>query len=407
MRCNESVAVIFIDLDDFKKVNDTMGHETGDKLLIQAAERLTNSLRSGDTIGRLGGDEFIVVLRGIHESAEAQPIAEYLLRQFRNSFLINDREITLTLSIGIAVYPDDGDNASDLLRNSDAAMYHAKEQGRNTYSFFTTEMNAGVVRRLALEEQMHGSIERGEFKVYFQPQVEISSGHVMGAEALLRWHNPALGTVLPLEFINVAEQTGFILPLGRFVITEALSQAAQWIADIHADFQISINLSPRQFRDIELVEFISSSLEQFGVQGNNLEMEITEGVLMSGHSSVDSILSSLNQLGIGISMDDFGTGYSSLSYLRRYPFNMLKIDKSFVDGIDVDSADRKLIAAAIAMAHGLGLKVIAEGVETADQLSHLRDLGCEYAQGHLFSKALPATEISKFLSDSKTFKSLS
>jgi diguanylate cyclase (GGDEF)-like protein/PAS domain S-box-containing protein len=400
-RSDELIAVLFIDLDDFKKVNDTMGHETGDKLLIEAAERLKHSVRVGDTVGRLGGDEFIVLLSGIKNNAETQPIVENLLNRFRNSFMIDNRELTLTTSIGIAVFPEDGSNSSDILRNSDAAMYHAKEQGRNTYSYYTQAMNDSVARRLALEEQMHGSIERSEFEVYFQPQIEITSGKIIGTEALLRWHNHALGSISPSEFIPIAEQTGFIVFLGRFIIAEAISKTFHWQQDVNRDFRIAINLSPRQFRDSELVPYIKNTLEQWPIRGENLELEITEGVLLNGHGSIDNALSELNMIGVGIAMDDFGTGYSSLSYLRRYPFDVIKIDKSFVEDITVDRADQELISAAIAMAHSLNLKVVAEGVETEAQLDLLKKLKCDYAQGYLLGKPLPANEITKLLVNEK------
>jgi len=400
-RSDELIAVLFIDLDDFKKVNDTLGHETGDKLLIEAADRLKHSVRVGDTVGRLGGDEFIVLLPSIKNNAEAKPIVENLLNRFRNSFMIDNRELTLTTSIGIAVFPDDGSNPSDILRNSDAAMYHAKDHGRNTYSYYTQAMNDSVARRLTLEEQMHGSVERGEFEVYFQPQIDMTSGRIIGTEALLRWHNPALGSISPYEFIPVAEQTGFIISLGRFVIAEALSKTSEWQQDFKRDFRIAINLSPRQFRDSELVPYIKNALQESSITGQHLELEITEGMLMSSQSSIDKALSELNRMGVGIAMDDFGTGYSSLSYLRSYPFDVLKIDKSFVMDITVDKADRELITAAIAMAHGLNLKVVAEGVETQEQLDILKRLKCDYAQGYLFGKPLPATEITTLLANEK------
>jgi len=389
-RNNEKVAVLFLDLDDFKKINDTLGHETGDELLIEAAKRLYSVIRSGDTVGRLGGDEFIVLLGGLPNAADAQPIAENLLNRFRDAFRINGRELILTASIGIAVFPEDGNRASELLRNADSAMYHSKEQGRNTYSYFTDAMNLDVSRRLALEEQIHGALDRDEFSVFYQPQIDISSGRIMGAEALLRWHNPALGDVSPKEFIPIAEQTGLILPLGQFVLNEALGKTAQWQQDLDAKFSIAINLSPRQFRDPELVSFIDKTMQQFHISGDSLELEITEGVLMSGHGYIDTALAALNNLGVSIAMDDFGTGYSSLSYLRRYPFDVLKIDQSFVRDIAVDPADRELIHATVAMAHSLKLKVVAEGVETEEQLAFLKKLGCDYAQGYLFSKPVTA-----------------
>ena len=396
-RNDEKVAVLFLDLDDFKKVNDTLGHETGDNLLIDSAQRLRSVVRSGDTVGRLGGDEFIVLLGGLAEASAAQPIVENLLDRFRDAFRIDGRELMMTISIGIAVYPSDGDNASQLLRNADSAMYHSKELGRNTYSYFTNAMNEGVLRRLALEEQMHGALERGEFSVLYQPQIDISSNRIMGAEALLRWTNPALGPVLPTEFIPIAEQNGLIVPLGDYVLKKALSKTSRWQKDYDAEFRIAVNLSPRQFRSPELVNNIKQSLENSGVAPRYLELEITEGVLLSSHTYIDEALEELNQLGISLSMDDFGTGYSSLSYLRNYPFDVLKIDRSFISDIRKNSADRELINAAISMAHSLNLKVVAEGVETKEQLESLKELGCDYAQGFLFSKPVSDIELTKLL----------
>ena len=398
-RSEHLVAVLFVDLDDFKKVNDSMGHEMGDKLLIKASERFKESIRAGDTIGRLGGDEFIILLPGIKHSMEVQAVAENLLNRFRTPFLIDNREFTLTLSIGIAVFPEDGSNPSDILRNSDTAMYHAKEHGRNTYFYYAEHMNESVARRLAIEEQMHGAIERGEFTVHYQPQVELISGEISAAEALLRWDNPALGGVSPFEFIPIAEQTGFIMTLGRFVMGEALRQTRQWQKDINPEFKISVNLSPNQFRDAELVEFIKQSLKDYELQGRSLELEITEGVLMNGHRSVDKALAKLSKLGVSIALDDFGTGYASLSYLRRYPFEVLKVDKSFVKDIDVDPADKELITAAIAMAHGMNLQVVAEGVETQRQLDLLMELGCDFAQGFFLGRPMRAAALSELLTN--------
>lgn len=398
-RNQEMVAVLFLDLDDFKKINDTLGHDMGDKLLKEAAARLQSVLRSGDTVGRLGGDEFIILLGGITQATAAQPVAEALLSKFTDAFKIDNRELVLTASIGISIYPDDGDNLSELLRNADSAMYHSKERGRNTYSYFTDKMNEGVSRRLLLEEQMHGALNRGEFTLCYQPQVEIISGRIVGAEALLRWNNPVLGEVSPLEFIPIAEQTGMIVPIGRFVLTEALATATEWNRKPQARFKIGVNLSPRQFRDPNLVTFIEESIHKSGIAATELELEITEGVLMSGHAYVDHALAVLNNLGVSIAMDDFGTGYSSLSYLRSYPFDVLKIDREFIHDITDDPADRELVNATIAMAHGLGLKVIAEGVETEEQLQHLSAQGCDYAQGYLFSRPIPQKEMTALLED--------
>ena len=400
-RTNDSVAVLFLDLDDFKKINDTLGHETGDKLLVEAAERLNSVVRDGDTVGRLGGDEFIVLLGGLKSADAARPIAEHLLDRFRNAFKVDGRELMLTISLGIAIYPEDGDNASELLRNADAAMYHSKDLGRNTYSYFTNAMNRDVSRRLALEEQLHGALERGEFTVCYQPQVEISSGKVVGAEALLRWHNPALGDVSPDEFIPITEQNGLIVPIGQFVLTEALTMSAQWHQEYDANFRMSVNISPRQFRDPELVHFIEKAVKQSGVPGEYLELEITEGVLMSAHSYIDDVLNDLNNLGVSIAMDDFGTGYSSLSYLRSYPFDALKIDRSFISDINEDRANRELISAAIAMAHSLNLTVVVEGVERDEQFSYLKELACDYAQGFLLGRPMVAEKMTGLLESLK------
>jgi len=396
-RKNELVAVLFLDLDDFKKVNDTLGHETGDKLLIEAAERLLSVVRTGDTVGRLGGDEFIILLAELTNATDALPVVDNLIKQFRNAFEIDGRELIMTASIGISIFPGDGDNASELLRNADSAMYHAKELGRNAYSYFTDAMNKEVSRRLALEEQMHGALGRGEFKVFFQPQIDIDSGMINGAEALLRWSNPVLGDVYPDEFIPISEQTGLIISLGQFVLREALEMTAQWQAKFSPRFHLAVNLSPCQFRDANLVEFIKETLLQFKVPSESLELEITEGVLMSGHSYIDEALTGINNLGVGIALDDFGTGYSSLSYLRNYPFDTLKIDRSFINDISVNMPDRELVNATIAMAHALGLKVVAEGVETEAQLAHLAKQSCETAQGYLFSKPVPSMEITVML----------
>lgn len=393
----ELVAVLFLDLDDFKKINDILGHDTGDTLLNEAALRLQEGVRSGDTVGRLGGDEFIVLLGGLVDAADARPVAETLLQQFRDAFRIGDREMILTVSIGISLYPNDGDNPLELLRKADSAMYHSKGQGRNTYSFFTAQMNMDLSRRLLLEEQMHGALDRSEFSLCFQPIVNLKNAMIIGVEALLRWHNPTLGEIAPMEFIPIAEQTGLIVPIGEFVLTESLNILAKWQRQLGRPFSMAVNLSPRQFRDPKLVPFIEQTLQQTGCMRASLELEITEGVLMTGHSYIHEALTALSNLGVSIAMDDFGTGYSSLSYLRNFPFNVLKIDREFVNEISSDHANRELVNATIAMAHCLGLKVIAEGVETEEQLALLTAQQCDFGQGFLFSKPSAAAEITQML----------
>ncbi|PCI57826.1 MAG: GGDEF domain-containing protein [Gammaproteobacteria bacterium] len=395
-RNNEKTAVLFLDLDDFKKVNDSLGHEVGDKLLIESAIRLKNIVRKDDTVGRLGGDEFIIILRSLTYDHNALFVAENLLRSFRNPFKIDGRELILTLSIGIAMFPENGKNSSELLRNADTAMYKAKSLGRNTYSFFTKEMNVNMLRRLEVEEQMHGALERGEFEVYYQPQIDAINKKIIGAEALLRWYNPALGNVTPDEFIPIAEHTGLIVPIGQFVLKQALSFLNIWQTEQQTSLRIAVNLSPRQFRDTELLNFIETSLTKANITADKLELEITEGVLMIGQAYIDNALMKLHELGVKLSMDDFGTGYSSLSYLRQYAFDILKIDRSFINGITSNKADCDLVKATIAMAHSLGLKVVAEGVETKEQFELLNQLECDYLQGYYFSKAITMKQLLDF-----------
>jgi len=392
-RNQQLVTLLFLDLDDFKKINDSLGHEVGDLLLIEAAKRLKRVVRSVDTVGRLGGDEFIIVLRGLNSPKEAHPIVENLLNQFREMFIIQNRELMLTATIGVALFPNDANNASDLLRKADSAMYDAKSRGRNTYSYYTEQMNQCAQRRLAIEAQIHGALSRQEFSVFYQAKIDIESSKIIGAEALLRWNNPALGNVPPDEFIPIAEQTGNIIGLGKFVLEQAMLQAAVWQRSISKDIHVAVNLSPRQFRDPQLLDFIKHCLTTYDILPEKLELEITEGVLLSGHNHVEQLLNDISALGIKMAMDDFGTGYSSLSYLRTYPFDVLKIDKSFINEIDSKTKSNALIDAIISMSHALNLQVVAEGIETAQQFKHLKGLGCDIGQGYLFSKPISADDM--------------
>lgn len=400
-RSGDKTAVLFLDLDDFKKINDSLGHEFGDKVLIESANRLSQTLREGDTVGRLGGDEFIVLLRGITQYHDALVVAENLLNAFRDPLNIDKREIVLTLSIGVAISPENGNSASDLLRNADTAMYQAKDLGRNTYSFFSEKMNDMMLRRFAIEKQMHGALERNEFELYYQPQFDVKTRKISGGEALLRWHNEELGNVRPDEFIPLAEHTGLIVPIGRFVIKQALNFLREWQSVEDQNYTMAVNLSPRQFRDKELLTVIKQALSDTKVNAENIELEITEGVLMSGQSHIHDALVEINELGIKLSMDDFGTGYSSLSYLRQYTFDVLKIDRSFINGIPHNKADCELVNAIIAMSHSLGLHVVAEGVETKEQLTLLDGLGCDLVQGFYFSKPLPAKQFLDYFTQYK------
>lgn len=406
-RDNCKVAILFLDLDGFKRVNDSLGHETGDRLLIQAAGRLQSAVRDGDSICRLGGDEFVVLLRNLSELSDLRTIASGLISQFRQPFKLDDRELVVTTSIGIALYPNDGLTPTELLRNADTAMYHSKEQGRNVFNFFTTEMNLNISRSLEVEEQLHGAQERHEFSVFYQPVIDLKNNRIVAAEALLRWNNPVLGKVSPDEFIPIAEQTGVILGIGRYVLQQAVANAVDWREMLGHDFKIAINLSPRQFRDAMLVDYVKDLLRERGLKADSLVLEITEGVLMSGQRDIDEAVARLHKANIHLAMDDFGTGYSSLSYLRKYPFDVLKVDWSFVNDLTDDPADCELVNASIMMAHGMGLEVVAEGVETEGQLSLLRDMQCEYAQGYLFSKPINEDEFTNLLRDSSVIGSIS
>lgn len=396
-RYHHHVAVLFLDLDDFKKINDSLGHEAGDKLLIEAAKRLSNVVRSGDTVGRLGGDEFIILLGNLRHRVDTASVIENIISNFRNTFYIDNRELMVTTSIGVALYPNDGTTESELLRNADSAMYHSKEHGRNTFTYYTADMNRLISSQLAMEEQMHGALERNEFEIYYQPKIDISNGKVVGAEALLRWDNPVLGYVSPADFIPIAERSGLIIEIGEFVLIESLKETSKYLHKLDEQFKIAVNLSPRQFRNTKLISFIESTIQQSGITANHVELEITEGVLMSGLSYIDTALTNLSNLNISIAMDDFGTGYSSLSYLRNYPFNVVKIDRSFINDMTHDNADKELTKAAIDMAHAMKMKVVAEGIETDAQLKILKEIGCDYGQGYFLGKPMPADKFLEFI----------
>lgn len=397
--CRESVssAVMLLDLDDFKKINDHLGHEVGDRVLLQAANRLKEVIPQRGILGRFDGDEFIVALPEIKDQAEIERIADLFLKQFRHPFVLAEREFLLTVSIGIAICPRNGVTSQALVQYADTAMRRAKKDGRNAYRLFSEDLNESLSRRLALEEQMQDALEKEEFSLHYQPVIDLDKQCVVGAEALLRWNNPMLGNVSPEEFIPVAERTGLIVPIGQFVLNIALQKAAEWRKHSHSSFQIAVNISPLQFRDLKLASFIARTLEQYDLPGSCLQLELTEGVLMDSSAAVEDSLSMFHKLNVGLSMDDFGTGYSSLSYLRRYPFDILKIDRSFITEIATNPGDRELVSATISMAHRMGLKVVAEGVETEEQLAYLKQEQCDLIQGYYYSKPLVADYFDYFL----------
>jgi len=383
------VAVLFIDLDRFKVINDTLGHDSGDELLKVVARRLSEAVRPGDTVARYGGDEFVIVLANVAHIDDVTRVVNKILGWLSPAITIGGRELFVTPSIGITLYPFDDATSDELLRNADSAMFDAKEQGGNCFRFYTAEMNARAERRLTLETGLRHALERGEFLLHYQPQVDIASGAILGAEALIRWQHPDWGLVSPAEFIPLAEETGLILPIGEWVLNEACSQARRWHDAGHVDLRIAVNLSGRQLSQKNLVDIVAATLARCAVAHGMLELEITESLLMQDLEQIAGTLEALVALGVSVSMDDFGTGYSSLSYLKRLPIDVLKIDQSFVRDISSDPDDAAIVQAIIAMAHSLGIKVMAEGVETAEQLAFLRQHRCDGMQGYYFSRPLP------------------
>jgi diguanylate cyclase (GGDEF)-like protein/PAS domain S-box-containing protein len=397
-RRQRKVAVMFVDLDRFKMINDTLGHDAGDSLLKMAAERLTRSVRANDTVARLGGDEFMVVLKDLPEVEDVPLVANKILASFSRSFVIDGHELFVTPSIGISISPDDGTDAKTLLKHADSAMYHAKDSGRNRFEFFAAEMNAKIGKRLALDTALRVALERGEFLLHYQPQVDLRTGHIMGAEALVRWNHPERGLIPPDEFIPLTEETGMIVPLGEWVLRTACRQLKQWHAAGFADCRMAVNLSARQFRDHNIGDMVQRVLTETELEPKFLELEITESLLLKSNiSGMDLILAELRKQGLSLSMDDFGIGYSSLSYLHRYPFTILKIDRSFVRDISAGSNAAAIVRAVIAMAHNLGMKVVAEGVEMDAQLSFLTEHNCDAMQGFLFSKPVTADAFEQLL----------
>lgn len=396
-RDGKSVALMFIDLDRFKAINDTLGHAAGDRLLVSVAERLRACVREADTIARLGGDEFTVILENVTNVEGVAVVAQKILNAMARPFLLHGRELFVTPSIGITVYPRDDAQVDGLLRNADSAMYKAKEQGRNTYQFYRAEMSARSLERLELESKLRMALERGEFVLHYQPKVEVRSGRIIGVEALVRWRRREEGLIPPGKFIPIAEETGLIVPIGEWVLREAAAQLKRWRQAGCRDLTMAVNLSPRQFRQQNLAAVIADAVDGARLDPQALEFEITETVLMEDTHASSATLAAMKDKGVKISVDDFGTGYSSLNYLKRFPIDTLKIDQSFVRDITSDADDAAIASAIIALAHSLRLQVIAEGVETAGQLEFLRERGCDQAQGFLFSRPLPAEDLTPVL----------
>jgi diguanylate cyclase (GGDEF)-like protein/PAS domain S-box-containing protein len=391
------VALLLVDLDRFKTINDTLGHPVGDRLLVEVAKRIAGAVRGEDTLVRFGGDEFVILLPGLSRELDAAQLASNVSELFVQPFMIDGRELHTASSIGISLYPRDGSDPETLLKNADIAMYHAKAQGGNSFQFYAEEMNRSATEHLALENLLRQALGRDEFELHYQAQICLADQRLIGFEALIRWRHPAQGLVAPLVFIPMAEETGLINRIGEWVLSEACRQAQAWQDAGGPALRMAINLSPRQFRQRDLVDQVCRALAASLFEPSLLELEITEGAVMDSPEKAIVLLRRLREMGVRLALDDFGTGYSSLAYLKMLPFNRLKIDRSFVSDIGVDSSDTAIATATIALAHKLGLEVIAEGIETESQRAFLAAEGCEEGQGYHFSRPIPAAQVADFV----------
>jgi len=396
-RSRTQLALLFLDLDNFKQINDSLGHATGDILLQEVAKRLGECVRDSDTISRQGGDEFIILLRDLPDPDASLPVLAKIIGRLQDSFVADGNELSTSVSIGVAIYPADGSNFETLRKKADMAMYRAKEAGRNTYRFFDEAMNVEAMEHLVMRNGLRRALERDEFILHYQPQIDLASGQVIGAEALLRWLHPELGLISPAKFIPVAEESGMIVPIGEWVLNTACHQAVAWQQAGVPELLMAVNLSAVQFRRGNVEQNIVSALEQSGLTPSLLELELTESILIQNVEQVLATVKGLKRLGVKLSIDDFGTGYSSLSYLKRFDIDKLKIDQSFIRDLATDPDDAAIVHAIVQMAHSLNLKAIAEGVEHAAILQQLHDFGCDEAQGYYFARPMPADEFERYL----------
>jgi diguanylate cyclase (GGDEF)-like protein len=396
-RAGLQLAILFLDLDRFKVINDSLGHETGDVLLRQVADRLRAHSREGDTIARMGGDEFVVLIENSGNLPDISARAQRLVEQLSAPYLLGSNDCHVTVSIGVSVFPADGSDAPALLKAADVAMYRAKDTGRDSYQFYSAAMNVHTVERLELESDLRHALERHEFLLHYQPKVEVATGLITGIEALLRWDHPQRGLISPMDFIPLAEETGLITSIGEWVLATACARTKEWQDHGFAKLSVAVNLSARQFADPMLLPKLTSIIRRSGLDPSSLELEITESLVMSHGGSAVAVLQQLKSLGVRIAIDDFGTGYSSLAYLKRFPIDTLKVDRSFIRDIPDDSGDKQITRAIIAMAHSLRLRVVAEGVETADQLKFLRKERCDAVQGYYLHRPLPEAEVAAVL----------
>lgn len=390
-------ALIFLDLDHFKDINDTLGHDAGDDLLIMVAARLKQCIRGEDTIARLGGDEFTIILGDIDHREEAANVAQKIIDVMSHTFSLNNSEVFVTTSLGISTYPSCGKDAETLIKNSDTALYSAKAQGRSNYQFYEAEMNAVVSERMTMINSLRLAVQRGEFVLYYQPQICAKSNEVIGVEALLRWQHPETGIISPIKFIPLLEETGLIVPVGEWVLRMACKQNQAWINAGLPPLPVSVNISARQLRQNRLSSTVAGILEEVGLDSRYLQLEITESALVENSDIACATLQELHTIGVQLAIDDFGAGYSSLNYLKQFPLDVLKLDRSFITGIAANSDDAAIVEAVIGLGHSLRLKVVAEGVETEAQLSFLRERGCDEVQGYFFSYPLPSEDCEQWL----------
>lgn len=396
-RDHRQLAVLFIDLDRFKYVNDSMGHHVGDQLLIKVARRLKSCTRESDIVARIGGDEFVITLTGLRDVEQVPNLAEHIIEQLSLPYKVEDHIFESSPSIGISIYPDDGDSIDTLLKNSDIAMYHAKDQGRKNFQFFTESLQAASEERVDLEHQLRNALELRQFELYYQAQVSTEGSRIYGMEALLRWNHPSRGFISPERFIPIAEEIDIINQLGAWVLDQACAQLALWKQHTDCPQQISVNLSARQLQSETLIDTVAQAIEKHGIDNGELELEITETAAMADPELAVRQLNRLSRLGVSLAIDDFGTGYSSLAYLKQLPINTLKLDRAFVGDIENDRNDAEICMATIALAHNLGLKIVAEGVETLAQRDFLAKYHCDYLQGYLFSRPIPPEEATSLL----------
>ena len=398
-RHRKKVALVFIDIDNFKHINDTLGHGSGDEILKETANRINTMVRESDTPARTGGDEFAILLEELDENGDAEVVARKLVDILKQPFIVNEQQIHTTVSIGISLYPDDGKTLDELMQYADMAMYQVKNEGRNNYRFFSREMRRSSEKEMKITNHLRYALDKAEFSLFYQPKVDIVKGRITGAEALLRWHNHELGELSPNVFIPLAEKMGFINDIGKWVLEEACHEAMRWQEFTGDKLQVSVNVSPQQFRTGTLLEVVDRALAVSGLPSDRLELEITESLLLQDSDKPLSILETLHDQGVIMALDDFGTGYSSLSYLRRFPLQVLKIDRSFIRDLEKDKNCRALVEAIIAMAHSLKLEIVAEGVEDENLLDFLRRRDVRIIQGYLFSPPVPADKFCALLQD--------